>query len=369
MATPLRVLTSPTLAKNPTTVQGRLAVFKEYLDRLELMPRTTAEYLRRTANAEWWCEQHGYTLRNVPSVVLGEYVALLPKSHSSRVTLRATLVHYWRCFKRKDPPVWMVKIPRKPKMACKALAPDEATALSVLARERGGKEGAAVLLAMYQGLRREEISAVAWHDITADGWLRMVGKGDQPASLPLHPLVAEALAALPREHPVWVFPGRPFKGAPRHRPAGGDRHANVATVWSWVTKLAEEAGIGHVPPHRLRHTRWPRRTTTPATWGRAGLRPPFEAGHDRGVHQNDGVPAGFCHPVDQLRTRRHRSRRDRAARQRVGRRERFVTPRLTVVGGATHWATPRPDRGGGDRTGTSDVGEEHRRGHPPALRR
>lgn len=255
MAVPARHLrvVSPSLTKNPTTVHGRLAVFSEYLERQELSARTIREYCRLAANAEWWCEQHGYTLRNVPSVVLGEYVALRPKSHASRRALRCTLMQYWACFKRKNPPLWMVKVPRKPKMICKALEPHEAMALSEVARKRGGREGAAVLLALYQGLRREEVSAVAWHDISDDGWLQLVGKGDQPAKLPLHPLVAEALAALPRDHPVWVFSGRPFT-PDRNKPGGGDRHASPATVWYWVSTLAKEAGIGHVGTHRLRHT-------------------------------------------------------------------------------------------------------------------
>lgn len=241
------------LATSPTTVRGRMVLFKEHLEREELAPRTVREYCRLAQNADWWCEQHGYTLRNVPSVVLGEYVAVRPKSNGTRRGLRAMLTQYWKCFKRKDPPLWMVKVPRKPRMVCRALEPHEAAALSKVAIEHGGREGLAVLFAMYQGLRREEISAVAWHDISDDGWLQLVGKGDQPAKLPLHPLVAEALAALLREHPIWVFPGRPFV-PDRGKAGGGDRHANPATVWHWVSRLAKESGIGHVPPHRLRHT-------------------------------------------------------------------------------------------------------------------
>lgn len=156
--------------------------------------------------------------------------------------------HYWVIFKRRDPPLWVVKVPRKPKGVCRALEPEEAQRLAALARERGGKEGFAVLLAMYQALRREEISATAWSDFSEPGWMRVHGKGDLPARIPLNRIVAEALADLEHDHEVFVFPTR-FKDGPR-----SGRHASPATIWSWVCGLAEEAGLENVAPHRLRHT-------------------------------------------------------------------------------------------------------------------
>ncbi|MDP9389135.1 MAG: tyrosine-type recombinase/integrase [Actinomycetota bacterium] len=234
-----RASTKPNLA----TVEGRLVAYCDGLTRRELAPRTIYKYAEEVQNGEWWCQQRGYSLRNVPAVVLGEYVATRPKSFATRNAMRAAFTHYWRIFKRKDPPIWMVKVPRKPKMVCRALTDEEAMRLETRARERGGREGFAVLLAMYQGLRREEISAVAWHDFGGDGWLKMLGKGDVPATLPLHPVVIAAAAELPRAHPTWVFPGR-----------DGERHANPATIWSWVLLVAREAGLERVTPHRLRHT-------------------------------------------------------------------------------------------------------------------
>ncbi len=107
--------------------------------------------------------------------MLAQYEELRPKTHASRNLTRVALRHYWEIFKRKDPPLWVIRIPRKPRMVCRALTDEEAGRLAAVARADGTKKGLAVLLAMYQGLRREEIAKVRWDDITDDGWLRLVG--------------------------------------------------------------------------------------------------------------------------------------------------------------------------------------------------
>lgn len=235
------------VATDLTTVAGRLAHYRQKLLERELAPRTVTVYWREIQRAEWWCEQQGYSLRNVPSLVFGQYVEIRPKTHATRHIMRSALTHYWSIFKRKDPPLWLVKRPRKPRMVCRALTDEEAMALASVARARGGREAFAVLLAMYQGLRREEISKVAWQDFSKDGWLHVLGKGDLPAKIPVHPVVAEALGRLERPDPIWVFPGK--RGT-----AAGAGPVAPSTVWAWVKALAKEAGIEGVAPHRLRHT-------------------------------------------------------------------------------------------------------------------
>ena len=94
-----------------------------------------------------------------------------------------------------------------------------------------------------------------WDDLTDDGWLKVVGKGDLPAKIPLHATVARALAGAREQRTVecswcgheaaspWVFPART-----------GDGHVNPTTVWTWVASVAKEAGIENMTTHRLRHT-------------------------------------------------------------------------------------------------------------------
>lgn len=58
----------------------------------------------------------------------------------------------------------------------------------------------------------------------------------------LEPRFAEALRELVPECP-WVFPGRVV-----------GTHVSPATIWMWIRLAGERAGVGHVTPHRLRHT-------------------------------------------------------------------------------------------------------------------
>lgn len=72
--------------------------------------------------------------------------------------------------------------------------------LSRLARPAG----LAVVIGLYRGLRRFEIAKLRWADFDSE-WLRLVGKGNVEAQLPVHP----RRAALPRpqtqRHPVRVL--------------------------------------------------------------------------------------------------------------------------------------------------------------------
>ncbi len=235
---------SRTLNKALSTKVGRIAHYRQALLEEGLAPRTVAIYCAEIHRVEWWCEEKGYSLRNVPAVTLGEYVKLRPKTWGSQNLIRAAVKRYWEVFKRKNPPLWVLRVPRKPRMVCRALSDGEAHKLATLARARGGKEGLVVLFALYEGFRREEIATVRWDDLSAvEGWIRVVGKGEKQASLPLHPMVAEALSQIEHEDPVWVFPGQQ-----------GRDHVNPSTVWEWVKKLGAEAGIENVTPHRLRHS-------------------------------------------------------------------------------------------------------------------
>ena len=111
---------------------------------------------------------------------------------------------------------------------------------------RGDREGLAVLFGLYAGLRRAEIASLRWRQIDA-GWVTVLGKGDVERSIPLHPVILEALGGLSScvEAPQgrdWIFPGR----------FGGPTHPT--TVWGWVRTIAESAGLGPIATHVLRHT-------------------------------------------------------------------------------------------------------------------
>jgi integrase/recombinase XerC len=96
------------------------------------------------------------------------------------------------------------------------------------------------MLGLYQAMRREEIASARWDAVDGD-WITVVGKGAKTRTIPLHPVIREALAASTRSGP-YVFPGR-LSG-----------HISPASIWNWVRAVAEEAGVGPVRPHWLRHT-------------------------------------------------------------------------------------------------------------------
>ncbi len=97
-------------------------------------------------------------------------------------------------------------------------------------------------MGLYLALRREEIASARW-DRLQDGWYTVQGKFDVVASLPVHPKLVQQLEAAPRNGSAFVFPG-----------SQGRSHTHPGTVWLWIRKVAEKAGVGLVSPHQLRHT-------------------------------------------------------------------------------------------------------------------
>jgi integrase len=216
--------------------------FRQELLERGLSPRTANYYARTVQRAELWCDRQGVSLAQASAVTIIEYAATLPRTFSSLSCLHKALAHYWDLCGREDPPLRAIRVPPRRRMECRALDEDQARRLSDVARARGDDHGLAVVLGLYLALRREEIATLRWDCFGQDGWVTITGKGDVTARIPVHPVAAELLAATERRGP-WVFPGR----------VGGG-HVSPATVWGWIRRVADEAGVDGVAPHRLRHT-------------------------------------------------------------------------------------------------------------------
>lgn len=93
-----------------------------------------------------------------------------------------------------------------------------------------------LLLAGSAGLRRAEIARVHTDHLSADGSLRINGKGGRIRTIPLHPILASDLLSLPRG---WVFPGR----------SGGPMAA--ASVGAVLKRLLGPNWSGHTLRHRF----------------------------------------------------------------------------------------------------------------------
>jgi len=100
-----------------------------------------------------------------------------------------------------------------------------------------------ILLAALAGLRVHEIAKVRGEDIDPVArTLRVTGKGNKTAELPLHPLLAEAAADMPRKG--WWFP------ANARRPG---QHITWRAVSQIIKQAMDRAGIPGGTAHRLRH--------------------------------------------------------------------------------------------------------------------
>lgn len=142
-----------------------------------------------------------------------------------------------------------IPLPRHPSTPSRALDRDKAAALETAAHQ-AGIAGTAVLVGLYTAARRGEIAGMEWENVTITvdtdeptygGFIRWWRpKVRDWHEIPLHPVLAEHLVQ--RRSGRWLFPGR----------YGG--HVSPAQIWKWVGEVAEQAGVGKVTPHVLRHT-------------------------------------------------------------------------------------------------------------------
>lgn len=237
-----------------------------------LARKTIAVYmvaLRRAAAA--------LTLDGCTAGELAAYADGLPRSRASRALLRSALLAYWSVTGRQGP-AGAVRVPRRPRMRCRALDEPAAALLAAEARRRSDRKGLAVLLGLYGGLRRSEISTLRWSQVRGDGWLTVYGKGAERA-IPLHPVLVEVLAAVRA-----LSPPSPDGRQDRVFPGLGGAELNPTTVWTWVREISEDAGIGRVSTHVLRHT-----ALTAALDGTGDLR----AVQDLAGHARPETTAGY----------------------------------------------------------------------------
>lgn len=208
---------------------------------LGLAPKTARLYAGNILAAERWCAGRGLTLATLAPEQVVEMAATKPLTHSTRTIFRAALRHYWERAERENPPLRAIRVPPEPRHACRALEEDDARILAKAARARRDRKGLAVVLGLYQAMRREEIATLPWSGLSEAGWLHIVGKGAKARRIPLHPVTAEALSWVDRSG-EYVFPGR-FGGS-----------ILPVTVWDWVRRVSDEAGVPTIAPHVLRHT-------------------------------------------------------------------------------------------------------------------
>lgn len=210
--------------------------FGAYLVAQGISPRTIRTYQLVLARAS----KSGFDLAHPTPLILATYADSTPNSHSSRSQLRSTFRWYWQMLGVAGPER-AIRVPPQPLMVCRALEDGEARSVVKVALG-WHPEGLATLLAMYLALRRTEVAVAEWGRFDRDlGWYTVLGKGSRTANLPVHPVLVGELEQ--RRGHGYLFPG-----------SRGRAHVTPTTIWLWIGKVCQAAGLEHIPPHRLRHT-------------------------------------------------------------------------------------------------------------------
>lgn len=218
--------------------------FVEYLYGAGLAPSTIRIYSRLFQRVvEWLAVERNTTLDAATAYDIVELARMIPQGRSSLSQLRATLGHYWEMTGRVRPPVKAIRLPRAGEPLPQALNAEEVAALVTTATGRH-PDGTAALLGLYLALRVGEIVRTRWDRFDDNmAWYSVTNiKGGAVDRLPVHPALRGHLAGV-EQVAEYVFPG--------HR---GRAHVTEAAVWNWCRNLADEAGIGHLHSHQLRHT-------------------------------------------------------------------------------------------------------------------
>ena len=180
---------------------------------------------------------------------LRAFVVQLPASESSRNLARKAL-NAFGCFLvaegvRADNPAALLPKLRRPRSVPKALGVHEARLVAAQARAFGPMWEALVLLMLLGGLRATEVRLLRWEHVQA-GWLRFAGKGGRQRVVPVHPDAAAALTRWRTACPSleWVAPSS-------QRPDDAISYGLLRKV---VHTIGDNAGVGGLHPHVLRHT-------------------------------------------------------------------------------------------------------------------
>ena len=224
-------------------MQPNLLDFHDYLRALNLAPRSADEYTRWARRLVRWCEQWSTTPAEATVACIATWGDTLRPSRSTRKNAATATRHLLQWCGRNDGAWRVIYVPPKRHNEPRPLDPDDAALLHEAAIMVGGRKGLAVLIGLHTGARREEIAGMRWDGMDLDrGRIRYRRvKGNPPADMAMHPVIADALGRHPQTA-VHLFPGN-----------NGRPHVAPSTVWTWVVKVGQVAGIT-VTTHELRHT-------------------------------------------------------------------------------------------------------------------
>lgn len=226
--------------------------FVNYLVGLGLSDRTIRIYGHAIDRWLIHCATEGVDPLTASNIDMRAYSDTLPDTHSSRRQHAVALNHWFTCNDREDSPTGAIRKPKRRRMRWNGIEQDQAAA--IVQTSRGVyPEGTACLIGLCMGLRREEIAAFDWTQVSPGlDWYTVYGKGNIVEDVPLHETVRDEINGRQSAY-RYLFPGK--------RTA----YVNPATVSVWVGQIGRAAGLPDrvnkagelVPgltPHKLRHT-------------------------------------------------------------------------------------------------------------------
>lgn len=202
--------------------------------------RTIGETLRLLAHLQ---RDTGKEVEAITALDVSRFMAGLPVKQNSRAAYFGHIAAFYRWVGEEGGVNITARLPR-PRSAKGLPRPITDEQLrDLLAVNMRHKTRVMILLAAFAGLRVHEIAKVRGEDVDLDArTIQITGKGNVTATLPLHPLLAQAAQTMPARG--WWFPGNSRRpGQPILRRAVGDI----------IGAAMGRAGIPNGTAHRLRH--------------------------------------------------------------------------------------------------------------------
>lgn len=227
-----------------------------------LSEKTARSYLSDLKSFGVWCELQHVDPFAVTHRVLRMYFASLTNAEYARTSiarkiacLRAFYLYAQEQHLVEQNPTLLLASPKLPKRLPKALQESETAELLEVNDESSPllqRDGAILELLYASGMRVAELCSLKISDIEfAQGYARVVGKGNKERMVPIHPLAIKRIRS-------WIEEGRRTfekNSLPYVFISSRGNQLSPDAVRRIVKKAAEHVGIPqHVTPHSLRHS-------------------------------------------------------------------------------------------------------------------
>lgn len=189
-------------------------------------------------------ERHSHkTVQEITPIDVSRYLGRPDLSPRSREAYFSSIACFYKWWARNGGVDVTVNLPRPKNIKCTPRPITDQQLRNLLAVRMHHRTRVMILLAALAGLRVHEVAKVRGEDVDTEArTLRVTGKGNVTATLPLHPLLVDAALTMPRRG--WWFP------ANSRRPGQPVTWRAVSQI---ISQAMDRADIPGGTAHRLRH--------------------------------------------------------------------------------------------------------------------